>query len=216
MFPTTTRSAFRLATSLRARTNYNAWNRCSIAAFSATAAFPEPNNNSATDTDLMDSFQTLGVSRRFGLQQSELKLKYHTLMNEYHPDKHQDKSLEERLLIDEKAASITHAFQTLSHPSLRAKHLLTLLGNPIEETSKTDLVGMDFLLQVMELQESVEAAPAENMEPLWKETQIHIGSLLDELTVAFDETRDETTAKYNVAKLQYWYRIESLIHEKMR
>lgn len=71
-------------------------------------------------------------------------------------------------------------------------------------------------MEVMELQESVEHTPAENMEPLWKEIQIHIGALLDELTEAFDETGDETKAKYIVAKLQYWYRIEGLVHEKMQ
>lgn len=86
----------------------------------------------------------------------------------------------------------------------------------IDEASKTDLVGMEFLMEVMEVQETVEATPAENIEPLWKETEIHIGSLLAELTEAFDETGDETKAKYIVAKLQYWYRIESLIHEKMQ
>lgn len=125
MIPATTRAALRLATSFNVGRNASR----SIAAFSSTAAAaPE----TATETtDLMDSFQTLGVSRRFGLKHSELKVKYHTLMNEYHPDKHQDKSIEERDWIDEKAASITHAFQTLSHPSLRAKHLLTLLGNPV-------------------------------------------------------------------------------------
>lgn len=115
-------ASLRLATSLSARNNALR----SIAAFS-TAAAPEPNN----EIDFMDSFETLGVPRRFGLKQSELKLKYHKLMNEFHPDKHQDKSFKERDWIDEKAASITHAFQTLSHPSLRAKHLLTLQGNPV-------------------------------------------------------------------------------------
>ena len=70
-------------------------------------------------------------------------------------------------------------------------------------------------MEVMELQEAVESTPATNMEPLWKETQIHIGDLLTELTEAFDETGDETKAKHIVAQLQYWYRIESLIHEKM-
>lgn len=74
---------------------------------------------------------------------------------------------------------------------------------------------MEFLMQVLEVQESVESTPAETMEPLWKETQIHIGSLLAELTEAFDETGNQTKAKQIVAKLQYWYRIEALIHEKM-
>lgn len=75
---------------------------------------------------------------------------------------------------------------------------------------------MEFLMEIMELQDSVETTPPQNMEPLWKELQIHIGTLLDELTEAFDETGDETKAKYIVAKLQYFYRIESLMHEKMQ
>lgn len=98
-----------------------------MAAAHFTATATDPTN----EDELMDSFRTLGISRRYGLDSAELRLKYHTLMKEYHPDKHQDKSIDERNLIDEKAAGITHAFQTLSHPSSRAKHLLTLLGNPV-------------------------------------------------------------------------------------
>lgn len=123
VMPTTTRAALRLAASFSVHTNALR----PAAALSTAASAPEHNN----EPDFKDSFQTLGVARRFGLEHSDLKKKYHMLMNEYHPDKHQDKSFDERNLIDQKAASITHAFQTLSHPNLRAKHLLTLLGNPV-------------------------------------------------------------------------------------
>ena len=83
------------------------------------------------DVDLGDSFRVMGLSRKFNMSQRELKQRYHKLMTEYHPDKHTNKSQTERDLMDEKAAIVTHAFQTLTQPHTRATHLLELLGNPV-------------------------------------------------------------------------------------
>lgn len=80
---------------------------------------------------LGDSFRVMGLSRKFNMSHRELKQRYHKLMTEYHPDKHTNKSQTERDLMDEKAAIVTHAFQTLTQPHTRATHLLELLGNPV-------------------------------------------------------------------------------------
>lgn len=93
----------------------------------SVAADQEPQEPSVVD----DSFRIFGFPRQFNISSSELKQKYHQLMTKYHPDKHRDASASDRNVTDEKAAGITHAFQTLRHPHTRASHLLELLGTPV-------------------------------------------------------------------------------------
>eukprot|EP00980_Cylindrotheca_fusiformis_P003324 scaffold746_cov123-Cylindrotheca_fusiformis.AAC.12 len=85
----------------------------------------------------------------------------------------------------------------------------------MDETSSTDLVGMEFLMTVMEVRESVDSASPEHMQPLWQETKLSMEKLMQDLTIAFDEEKDLDKAIELAAQLQYWRRIESTIHEKM-
>jgi hypothetical protein len=85
----------------------------------------------------------------------------------------------------------------------------------MDETSSTDLVGMEFLMTVMEVRESVDSTSPEYMQPLWQETKFSIEKLIEDLTIAFDEEQDVNKAIELAAQLQYWHRIESTIREKM-
>jgi hypothetical protein len=85
----------------------------------------------------------------------------------------------------------------------------------MDETSSTDLVGMEFLMTVMEVRESVDSTSPEHMQPLWQETKFSIAKLIEDLTIAFDEEQDVNKAIELAAQLQYWHRIESTIREKM-
>ena len=177
----------------------------------AAAQEPEDDHN---DDGIIDSFHVLGVPRTFGLDKEELKGRYRRLMTEYHPDKHTTKTLMERQEIEEIASQVTSAYQILQEPHTRATHLLELLGNPMEETSKSDLVGMEFLMQVMEIRESVDTTAPEHLKPIWDETKHHMEELVDELGEAFEQEDYEKAIQLS-AQLQYWHRIETAIHEKM-
>lgn len=172
------------------------------------------NNDEEKDESSFDSFRVLGVPRRFGLSPEELKQSYRRLMAEYHPDRHTDKPLPERERIDGIAARVTNAFQILKMPHTRATHLLELVGHRMEETSKSDLVGIEFLMQTMELRETVDSTKPENLKSLWDETQQRINQVLEELDESFEDNDFQKAIKLS-AQLQYWHRIETAIYEKM-
>jgi hypothetical protein len=98
-------------------------------AFSTTRAVAA--EEESQDDGVVDLFRVFGFPRQFKISSSELKREFYQLMTKHHPDKNREKSLPERNSIEEKAAEITHAFQTLNNPHLRATHLLELLGSPV-------------------------------------------------------------------------------------
>jgi Fe-S protein assembly co-chaperone HscB len=176
----------------------------------SSAAAPD----NTEDEEMLDSFRVMEIPRKFAISEADLKANYRKLMKEFHPDKHAGKALQEREFIDMKAKQVTQAFQELKDPHTRATHLLGLLGNPMEETSNIDLVGNEFLMDVMEIRESIVATPAANFEPLWKETKYKIQQVCEELDDAFEQEDNEKALRLS-AMLQYWHRIEETIHEKM-
>jgi Fe-S protein assembly co-chaperone HscB len=182
--------------------------RCSL---STAAAAPDTDTESE---ELLDLFRVLELPRRFAISEADLKANYRKLMIEFHPDKHSGKSKQEREYADMKASQVTHSFQELKNPHTRAVHLLHLLGNPMDETSKGNLVGNEFLMDVMEIRESVASTPATNLEPIWRETRLKIQQVCEELGAAFEQEDTEKALKIS-AMLQYWHRIEETIHEKM-
>jgi molecular chaperone HscB len=182
-------------------------------------SFSDAASSSAVDKDdnvdqVQDTFQLLGLPRKFAISAENLKTNYRKLMTEFHPDKHGNKSSEEKEYIDAKASQVTNAFQTLRHAHTRATHLLDLVGQPMDETSQGNLVGEDFLMDVMEIRESIDSTDATNMKPLWDETQQKIHQVCEKLDVAFN-AQDFPEALKLSAMLQYWHRIEVTIHEKM-
>jgi DnaJ-domain-containing protein 1 len=115
-----------------------------------------------------DAFALLGVDRRFNLDERVLSRCYKGLMAEVHPDRHGGSSACEQKRMADRAASITSAFALLQQPHTRAAHLLELEGVPLDEGTSGDVLGPDFLLEVMETREALEAAgtAAEQLAPL--------------------------------------------------
>jgi Fe-S protein assembly co-chaperone HscB len=186
----------------------------------SAAAQPDDDDVDVKD-DILDSFRVLGVPRHFGVSHDTLKQSYRTLMTEFHPDKHTNKSMEERDYVDVKASQITNAYQVLRLPHTRATHLLELLGNPMDETSNTEVVGAEFLMQIMEWRETIDAISEsdsseseEQLKPLKEELQQVLAQVVQELEAAF-EAHDYSKAVELSGQLQYWHRIDTEIHEKM-
>ncbi|KAG7362441.1 HSCB C-terminal oligomerization domain containing protein [Nitzschia inconspicua] len=134
------------------------------------------------NTKVMDYFAIFGMPRQYDIDLKELKQRYLQLMNEYHPDKlnhqqqqnhHHHSTMPQSSQQSLVANDITNAYQVLTESHTRANHLLELIGHPILEETKSskssssssskssssssvDLVGMDFLLQIMEWRERIE------------------------------------------------------------
>jgi molecular chaperone HscB len=183
---------------------------------SSTVAQPSSSDDDDNNEDvILDSFQVLGLARQFSVSPETLKHSYRQLMTQYHPDKHAQTSLPERQEVEQKASQVTHAYQLIKEPHTRATHLLELLDHPLDETSQTDLVGVEFLMHVMELREIVDNANNNDaLQEIGKEIKGNIQPLLQELETTFDK-EDYTAAMRLSAQLQYWHRLETAIQEKM-
>jgi curved DNA-binding protein CbpA len=151
----------------------------------STHSDTETNNNNnprATTTttntpeNVMDYFALLGVPRKFGLDPQQLKERYLELMTLFHPDKQHSQQQQQQQPSSSShhqslsANDITNAYQTLRDSHTRASHLLELYGSPILEgnaskgnnhgnddgSSSPALVGMEFLMKMMEWRERIE------------------------------------------------------------
>jgi Fe-S protein assembly co-chaperone HscB len=163
-------------------------------------------------------FATLNVPRSFAISNDELKQSYHKLMADLHPDRQSQKLPHEQELAANGAAQVTHAYTVLQNPHERAVHMLELLDNPLEEASGGDeLVGMEFLMEIMELREEIASTTnQEVLSKLMKDNQARMETLCVDLAIAFDDTTTNLeTALQLTAQLQYWNRIDETLHEKI-
>ena len=182
----------------------------------------------ASSTKPVDFFNVLNIPRRFTIDEDEIKSNYRRLMNELHPDKHSNnisgKSLDELQQIEDQASQVTQAYQILKYPHERAMHLLELVEHPMDETSNGNLVGGAFLMEMMELRESIDNlvvndtdGNCSNREKL-QELILHIKDEITKLCEEFDNAFQEQNYQKAIeltAKLQYWNRIEETINEKL-
>ena len=172
---------------------------------------------SFSSKSVIDRFALLETDRKFGLDLQALQKKYKLLMADAHPDRHGGKSPEEQKALTDHASDITDAYAVLRAPHTRAVHLLELCGNPLSEETSGDVLGMDFLMEIMEVREELEEAGAEpeRLRVLRASNQEAMDELHAKLQGAFDESNDVATAHDLTARLQYLARIEEEIHSRM-
>ena len=148
-------------------------------------------------------------------------------MTELHPDKLNNADTTNNTTNLDKnidASDVTHAYEIVSHPLTRASHMLESYGMQITEsdTGNDDFIGMDFLLEVMEIRQNIEDVVVneskermdEKLRPIWTENQQAIQTTIAHMEEAF-EKNDLEEAKKLTAQLQYWFRVEETIVEKM-
>lgn len=96
-------------------------------------------------------------------------------------------------------------------------HLLELLGHAVDESSSGDLVGPDFLMEIMEAREDIDGisdGADEQLQPLLEENKQRMENIALDLDQAVQEKDLETAARLT-ARLQYLNRLEETIREKM-
>lgn len=133
-----------------------------------------------------DPFATLGIARRFTIDEQALRQAFVQASSEQHPDRFVD-PIEQADAV-EKMSHLTDSYRILSDPELRAKALLRLSGLALAEDK--DKLPPALLMEVMDVREDMESAIAsddqEELERLgkWATNQRDaylqkIGSLLD-------------------------------------
>ena len=189
---------------------------------------------SSNSAEIIDYFELFGLpSNNFSIDQSQMKQSYLKLMNEHHPDKQQQRPTSDDNLLT--AETITHAYQILKSPHTRALHWLELQGYPLGEdsgksndddisfTNQQDLVGMEFLMEIMEWREAIEDAGSDQakLEAIGAETQVLQQSCEQALADLIDGTPMESDpatvqdARQLTAQLQYWQRLEKTLKEQL-
>jgi molecular chaperone HscB len=162
-----------------------------------------------------DFFAVLQVPRTFAISNAELKQSYHKLMADLHPDRQSQKSVDEQAHAAVGAAQVTNAYNVLSNPHQRAMHMLDLVGKPLDEASGTKLVGMDFLVEIMQLREDIASATnQEEMVLKMKDIQVRVETVCSSLAAAFED-QDLEKALQLTAQLQYWNRVDEILREKI-
>lgn len=149
---------------------------------------------------MSDSFERLGLPRRFAVDAVELERAYLEHSRAVHPDFHSRGSAGEQAASETAAAAVNEAYGTLKDPFRRAEHLLALLGGPAASENKE--IPPAFLMEMMEVREQIEAADADEKGELEREIRTRYAQVfegVDRLFAANDLTgvrKELNAAKY--------------------
>lgn len=185
--------------------------------FSSCAAAEEEEPILEEQQPTWNAFDVLGVPESFSLDQKELKTKYRALMGEYHPDRNRQANRVEQEKMREKSSAVTQAYHELTAAHTRAAHLMTLRGKPMTESISQQVVGMDFLMQVMEIREEIEDINSGSdfeLRKLLEQNDERMKETCRSFQEALEQEDLESALKYT-ARLQYWNRVTETIREKM-
>jgi DnaJ-domain-containing protein 1 len=107
---------------------------------------------------------------------------------------------------------VNRAYQILSKSNLRAKYLLNLIGESLNERS--EVLANEELLELLDLmEEATEVESEERIQQLLKENEETTKKCENEIEKSFKE-QNYQELKRNVGKLNYYNRIEQILKEK--
>lgn len=105
-------------------------------------------------------FELFAIPESFQLDLEQLASRYRALQSEWHPDQFAGAGEQERLRAVQMSSYLNQAFDTLKAPLSRAGYLLTLHGFDTAKVTQQDL-GMNLLMEQMQLREALEDLPAD-------------------------------------------------------
>ncbi|KAJ7570330.1 hypothetical protein O6H91_01G115600 [Diphasiastrum complanatum] len=103
----------------------------------------------------VDYFEIFNMAKVYDLDLKELEKRYKGLQKKLHPDLFGLKSEREREYSAEQSAQVIKAYHTLLPPLSRATYMLHIQGIDVEEEGTVE--DVDLLMEIMEMQEAVEA-----------------------------------------------------------
>lgn len=156
-------------------------------------------------------FTLLNTTSKYKINEQELKKKFLQLQQQWHPDRYSQASKEEMKQAELKSMELNNAYQVLKDPLARSHYLLSLVQKDITESTQFD--DNEFLMEVMEIQEEIQEANSVELEDHIWENKKRIDQCVKILGELFDK-KLYSDAQKEAIKLNYWYTIEKLIHEK--
>lgn len=159
-------------------------------------------------------FEHFQLPVSFTIDAQALEANYRKIQAEVHPDKFVTATPSERLQSMQTATLTNEAYQTLKHPTARARYLLELQGVETSEDSNTAMPA-DFLMTQMEWREAMEdaqyAKDIDALDALLATIQDTVKTLQAELAIALVD--DTHTAAQLVRKMSFIDKISADIRD---
>jgi len=150
----------------------------------------------------------------FHIHTPDLRREFLRLQSLHHPDKYTSSPVAQqkaRAL----SALINAAYKTLSDPLLRAQYLLAHRYNVdiATEDNSTHQIDQETLIEVMDVQESIEEAEThEQIDLLKEDNRRRIQETEEKMAKAF-ENDDVETAKNECVRLKFWQSLQQGLDE---
>ncbi len=160
-----------------------------------------------------DHFSLFGLPLAQTIDLAALENRFREVQSQVHPDKHAHAGAADQRLAMQWATRVNEAWQTLKPPLSRARYLLYLLGHDPQVESNTAM-PMDFLMQQMELRETVMEARKAGDEASLDAARSHllkeVRGEYQTLAELIDVKHDHAAAAALVRQLMFQ---EKLLHE---
>lgn len=164
--------------------------------------------------DTQNYFCLFDLPVQYDIDLHALQSNYRKIQAEVHPDKFVTASPSDRLQSMQTATLTNEAYQTLKHPTARARYLLQLRGVETLEDSNTAMPA-DFLMTQMEWREAIEdaqhAKDTDALDELLRDIQDTGKALEAAFTKALAD--DTQTAAQLVRKLSFIDKITADIRD---
>jgi molecular chaperone HscB len=159
-------------------------------------------------------FDLFGLAPAYALETDALERSYREIQSRVHPDRFAHAGDAERRASLQWTTRVNEAYRTLKDPVQRARHLLELHGVDVAFETNTAMPA-DFLMQQMELRESVEKAVGKKdpsvLDALRKDLNRSRQLLQQQIAQAIDAKKDYAGAAGLVRKLQFLDKLDSEI-----
>jgi molecular chaperone HscB len=151
----------------------------------------------------MTYFELFDLPVSLLINRSELAQRYFALQKKYHPDYYTQASAEEQAAVLEQSALVNKAFKTFQQPDETIKYVLQLKG-VLQEEEKYELPP-DFLMAMMELNESLMEADAESVKRLEQEIGMIEADLYAAVQPVLERHLDEKTPVSDLLAVKTYY-----------
>eukprot|EP00041_Stephanoeca_diplocostata_P031202 m.966069 g.966069 ORF g.966069 m.966069 type:complete len:262 (-) comp23912_c0_seq17:2730-3515(-) len=162
-----------------------------------------------------DAFTIMSMPRSFTVDLKALQESYRTLQRILHPDNFAHSGTDrEKMLADDQSSSVNEANQTLKDPLKRGLHMLETQGRAVTEESAVD--DMEFLMEIMEVNESIEHLTGSEQHEEMKELMAQIKgaseSYIQDAEAAFS-AGDLDAAFAAIVRLRYYDNCKRKLHD---
>jgi len=159
-------------------------------------------------------FDLFGLAPAYALETDALERSYREIQSRVHPDRFAHAGDAERRASLQWTTRVNEAYRILKDPVQRARHLLELQGVDVAFETNTAMPA-DFLMQQMELRESLEEATAKKDSSRLDLLRKNLGksrlSLQQQIAEAIDAKKDYRGAADLVRKLQFLDKLDDEI-----